>query len=101
MMLWSIIRGGSDQLGLLPGMVSEDDPRPAKEQFDANYSHGGGWRHMNGFTLKDDNSLVYSGDPPYRPLAVTWLRDELIVFYPYSWVAIIQPDRSFEVCRMD
>jgi hypothetical protein len=29
------------------------------------------------------------------------LRDELILIYEHSWVAIIQPDRTFETCRMD
>lgn len=27
--------------------------------------------------------------------------DETLVFYQHSWVAIIQQDWSFEVCRMD
>jgi hypothetical protein len=27
--------------------------------------------------------------------------DERIVFYPYSIVAVIQRDGSFEACRMD
>lgn len=56
---------------------------------------------FKGFTLADDNSLVYPGDPPVQPLAQAKLRHELVVFYPHSWVAVIQPDRSFEVCRMD
>jgi len=94
-------RIGPEHLGLLPGMLSERDPRPAREQLDANYQHGGGWQPFPGFKLHRDNSLSYPGDPPTKPLAMTMLRDELIVFYQYSWVAIIQPDRSFEVCRMD
>jgi len=103
MMTWALLdsRMTPEHLGLLPGMLDPADPRPAREQFDANYQHGGGWDPFKGFTLRADNSLSYPGDPPTKPLAMTTLRDELIVFYQYSWVAIIQPDRSFECCRMD
>jgi hypothetical protein len=103
MMTWLTLdkRVTAEHLGLLPGMLLEDDPRPAREQLDANYQHGGGWDPFPGFTLRQDNWLTYPGDPPTRPLAMTMLRGELIVFYEHDWVAIIQPDRSFEVCRMD
>jgi hypothetical protein len=82
-------------------MLSTDDPRPAREQFDANYRHGGGWQPQSGFTLTGNNSLKYPGDPPFHPLARIQLRDEQINIYEYGYVAIIQPNRSFEVCRMD
>lgn len=88
-----------DHLGLLPDMLSEHDPRPAKEQFDTNYVAG--WHEFKGFKLGADNSLSYPGDPTHKPLAQTKLRNELICFYQSAWVAIIQADRSFEVCRMD
>lgn len=88
------------RLGNLPYFLSEADPRPAREQFDANYKFGG-WRPFDGFKLMTNNALVYPGDPPIHPLAQTKLRDELILLYPHGWVAIIQPDRSFEVCKMD
>ena len=104
MMVWAMLHPKMDaeHLGLLPFMLDADDPRPAREQFDANYTHGGGWHPQPGFKLMDsDNSLKYPGDPPFSPLAQTNLRNELIVFYEYSYVAIIQPDRTFEVCRMD
>jgi len=90
-----------EALGLIPEFLSNDNPAPAKEQLDKNYQHGGGWWPMEGFKMCPDHSLVYPGDPPYKPIAQAWLRDELIVIYPYSWVAIIQPDKSFEVARMD
>jgi hypothetical protein len=91
---------GAD-LGFLPMFLSDDDPRPAREQFDTNYQHGGGWRPMQKFTLQGDNSLQYPGDPPLRPYAQVILRDELILVYPHSWVVIKQQDGSFEVARMD
>jgi hypothetical protein len=103
MMIWEMLHPNMtpEHLGLLPGMLDLDDPRPAKEQFDQNYAHGGGWDPFNGFELSVRNWLSYPGDPPLQPLAQLQFRDELIVFYIHSWVAIIQPDRSFEVCRMD
>ena len=88
-----------DHLGWLPSFLSEQDPASAKEQFNRNYQMG--WRPFKGFELELDNSLCYPGAPPHVPLAQYRLRDELVVFYDYAWVAIIQPDRSFEVCRMD
>lgn len=103
MMTWMLLhpKMTPEHLGLLPGMLDANDPRPAREQLDSNYQHGGGWHPMKGHVLGPDNSLTYPGDPPLPPLAFTRLRDELIVYYDYSFVAIIQPDRTFEVCRMD
>ena len=88
-------------LGLLPDFLSPDNPASAREQLHHNYNHGGGFQPFDGFTLHDDNSLKYPGDPPYPPVAIAKLRDETIILYPHSWVAIIQPDRSFVVARMD
>lgn len=88
-------------LGFIPAMLSEENPKLAKEQLDDGYQHGGGWSPFVGFRLEDDNSLHYPGDPPMFPLAYAMLRDELILFYPFAWVAIVQKDRSFEICQMD
>lgn len=90
-----------DFAGYIPMWLDEANPAPAKEQLDANYGHGGGWQPFKGFTLSADNSLTYPGDPPMPPRVEMHLRDELILMYDHAWVAIIQPDRSFEVCRMD
>jgi hypothetical protein len=86
-------------LGYLPQFLSERDPRPAREQFDTNYVHGG-WCPFKGFTMHD-NGLKYPGDPPMPLLAETKLRDEIVRLYQCSWVAIIQPDGSYEIARMD
>jgi hypothetical protein len=97
----------SDIFGILPEFLDPRDPRPAKEQFNARYAHGGGWRPSKGWQLLKDNTLYYSAslaegeDPRHPPLAQTKFRDELIVIYDHAWVAIIQPDRTFEVSRMD
>lgn len=89
------------QLGFIPFWLHESNHKSAREQLNAGYVFGGGWKPFKGFRLTEDNHLYYPGDPPISPLAQARLREELILFYPHSWVAVIQPDRSFEVCRMD
>lgn len=90
-----------EDLGFTPGFFSEDDPRPAREQANANYQHGGGWHPTEGFTLNEDMTITYPGDPPMAPFAMWKIRNEMVVMYPYGWVMILQRDRSFEVARMD
>ena len=90
-----------DMLGFIPDFLSEYDPRPAVEQLDENYSHGGGWRAFEGFTMLPDGNMQYPGDLPTTLLAEGKLREEIIRFYDYSWVAVVQPDGSFTVARMD
>ena len=93
----------ADMLGpFLPFFLRKDDPRKAAEQFNERYHHGG-WRSFGKgqFKLSAANHLKYPGDPPLAPLAMCKLRDELVVLYPAEFVAIIQPDRSFDVARLD
>ena len=92
-----------EHLGLIPLFLSSEDTAPAREQFDANYAHGGGWLPMSGWTLSDKLVLTYQDgeDPPLSPLAAAKFNGELILVYPYGWVAIVQPDGTFEVSRMD
>lgn len=93
-------RATIDHLGYIPDFLSESDPRPAKEQISNNYI--GGWHPMNKFKMEPDGSnMQYPGDPPLILLAETKLRDEVIKFYDCSWLAIIQPDGSFEISRLD
>lgn len=102
-MIWITRRDYSPAaLGFIPQFLDESDPRPAREQLDANYSHGGGWVPIEGFTLDPSHeTLRYPGDPPYRAVAGTTLRNETVVVFERSWVAVIQPGGSFEVARMD
>jgi len=102
-MIWEMLYPGmtAEHLGLLPGFLRDDDPRPAREQINERYAHGGGWRPMKGHRLGPRNFLTYPGDPPLPPVARARLRNELILFYPSSWVCIVQPDQSYEVCRID
>lgn len=89
-----------NMVGFIPHMLDETDPRPAKEQLNEQYAHGGGWRHMKGFVRKGA-VLHYSGDPPFHPIAVIPFRDEQVFIYRHGLVAIIQKDESFTVSRMD
>lgn len=94
-------RATMSMLGYLPSFLNEADPRPAKEQFHTAYGHGGGWNSFPGFTMLSSGDIQYPGDPPVPLLYETKLRDETIRFYLHAWVAIIQPDGSFEISRMD
>ncbi len=108
-----LLNGGTpDSVGLIPMWLDADDPRPAAEQLNEHYAHGGGWRPFGGFkrrpdgssegfVLRKDGSIKYPGDPAHKPIAAMMLRDELILMYPHGWVLIRQKDGTFEVCRMD
>ena len=102
-MLCRLINGGTpDDVGLIPGMLDADDPRPAHEQLDSGYPHGGGWRPFKGFAFNHDRlTLKYPGDPVMKPLAMMQLREEIILVYPHAWVLILQPTNTYEICRMD
>jgi hypothetical protein len=102
MLKWELLhpKMTMEHLGYIHIFFFEDDPRPAAQQIHSRY-HFGGWQPFDGFTLAKDNSLTYPEDPPIEPLAQAKLRDEMILFYPHSWVAIVQPDRTFEVARID
>jgi hypothetical protein len=89
-----------EDLGLLPYMLDPFDPRPASQQFDDNYQHGGGWMPIMGFLL-EDGRLKYPGDPPLSPIGMLTLNDEVIVFFEHALVCVVQKDGSFEVARMD
>lgn len=99
---WEIVhpRANIDMLGYVPRFLVEDDPRPAREQFNERYEFGG-WKPNKGFTKDDRDFMTYPGDPALPPVVQRMLRDERIVMYPGALVAIIQPDGSFEMARMD
>lgn len=88
--------------GWIPSFLVADNKDNAQTQFNQNYSHGGGWSPFSDkWVLHDDDSIEYPGDPTYKPLAYTYLHNQKVVVYPHAWVAIINPDKSFEVARMD
>jgi hypothetical protein len=91
-----------EMLGYLPLFLNDDDQRPAVEQLDANYRHGGGWRPMQGWTFDPKTLAIrYPGDPTLKPIAEMRLRKERILVYPHDWVVVVQPDNSFQIARMD
>ena len=98
---WIVAVGGDpEDWGIIPTFLDLDDPRPAKEQFNAHYM--GGWNCFEGFKWDRKNeTLSYTGDPPMKPISMLTFRDEVIVLFPSAWVMIIQPDESWEISRMD
>lgn len=103
-MVWEFMQPGFSAavLGFLPEFFTVRDARPAREQIAERY----GWSPIPGMTLHDGpgmhNVLTYPGDPPFMVVAQARLRNELLAFYlPGTLLAIIQPDRSFEVSRVD
>ena len=93
-----------DHLGFIAIMLDDADERPAREQFNEAYLRTGGcpWKPFKGFRMNPiTKAITYPGDPPLKPVACTQLRKERIYFYDHDWVAIVQEDGSFEMCRMD
>jgi hypothetical protein len=87
-----------EEWGLIITFLDGNDPRSAKEQFDAHY----GWQHFDGFTLNMESlELSYPDEPPLEPISIMLFRNEVIILYPHAWVLILQKDNSWEVCRMD
>jgi hypothetical protein len=101
-MIWVALhpQARPEMLGYIPQFISEDDPRPAKEQFQQNYIFGG-WSPFQGHKLIAGDRLKYPGDPPMLPIFRTYLRDEEITLYEHDWVMIKQKDGTWEVSRMD
>ena len=91
-------------VGYIPQFFNDEDERSAKEQVNRAYAHGGGFQPFEGFTLNSperDASLSYPDDPPMKEVSRTKLRDETIILFQHAWLAIVQPDGSFEVARID
>jgi hypothetical protein len=93
-----------ERAGFLPTFFSMHDPRSARDQLHESYIHGG-CVPFKGFTLKGNDTasfrLHYPGDPPMKPVSHALLHGELIVLFEYDWLAIIQPDGSHIICRVD
>ena len=102
-----ILQGTLRDLGFLPGMLDEDNPKLAREQLDAGYSHGGGWHPdmgvenwsvVKGFTLYSNRY-----HESYRARAVIYLplTGEMVIVAEHDFVGIISPGRDIEVARMN
>jgi hypothetical protein len=106
-MVWTLMhpKMEPDMLGFVPDFFSNADPAPAKEQLNQKYQHGGGFRPFHGFQMIE-NGLLYPGDPIMPLLAQTVLhpdtdKAEVIRLYLSSWLAIVQLDGTYEICRVD
>ena len=97
------VKGDPEAAGCIPHWLSTESDEGAVEQIHLNYGHGGGWQDFEGFTMAKDGSddLLYRGDPPTRKLAEMEVGNERVIVYEYGWVAVVQPDRSFRVARID
>ena len=92
--------------GLLPAFFDENDPRPAQDQLHEHYAHGGGVRPFKGFTLRDwqvSNGawLTYPEDHPLLEMTRAKMRDETLILFDCQWLAIVQPDGSHIITRVD
>lgn len=97
-----IIGGTLDDWGLIPDFLDTDDPRPAREQINENYAHGGGWQAFDKFTFDVENEiLTYPGDPPMRKISTMIFRDEQLHMFESAWVVILQQNGSWEAARLD
>ncbi len=103
---WALIdkRMTMDHLGAIPLLISQDDPRPLKEQIDDNYAFGGGWRCGGFGKFAFDQATAtakYPGDCPMKPLARFLCRDETLYFYDHAIVAVVDAQGTAEFSRMD
>ena len=93
-------------VAFLQDIFRGDDPRPAVEQANDRYAHGGGWRPFAGFEMTGADTtggaaIHYPGDPAMRELSRCTLNTETLILFEYGWVAVLQPDGSFVIARMD
>lgn len=104
--MWKLLhpKMTDEHLGFLPMILRADDPRPAREQIEERYAHGGGYHpYPDGAWTFSGNSMKFPGDPPLLPLASLALplsHEELFV-YDHALVRIQQADGSSRVTRMD
>ena len=96
----------AELLGYIPQIIPGNEP--AVPEINANYGHGGGWWHMEGWTIDKAGVIQYQDtgeddrDPPLTPVAVaTNSFGETIRIYENAWVSIQQANGDFEVARMD
>jgi hypothetical protein len=95
-------RATHEMLGFLPKFLDNADPRPAKEQFQERYAHGGGWDPTSLRFTVTPQGLRYPGDPVMHLVAEGVLHGkETIRIYDCAWVSITQEDGTYEICRMD
>lgn len=91
-----------EHLGFLPFIIDASDPRPVEAQVEERYQHGGGWRPNCKWAMDPNTkAITFLGDKPLQPLARIQVNGETVYVYDHAYVAIVQPDGSYEVGRMD
>lgn len=98
--------GTEDHLGFTRYFIKDEAGAPSiREQLNANYAHGGGWRPFGQgqWELQTDMGLAYPGDPPYSARAKITFDNfpEQLWVYDSAWFMILNEDATFEVARMD
>lgn len=89
-------------LGFVPDFFSNGVDKPAREQLNDNYAHGGGYSEIKGFTFNKENlTLKYPGDPLLQCLARSKLHDEQLFFFDHALLVILQPSGEWAVTRVD
>ena len=93
-------------LGVIPHWFYEVG-KSCKDIVNENYGHGGGWRRTAlSFVLRTDCPaeewrLEYPPDPAMFLLAYCVIGLEIFCIFEHAWCAIIQPDGTYEICRID
>lgn len=85
----------------LPHWFNPNVEETAQQAIHRHYGHGGGWQPFHGFVMGPGNALAYPGDPKLYPVARATFRGQEIYVYEHSWIAVVNPDGSYEVCRVD
>lgn len=100
---WEMLVPGftMEHLGLVPYWFDSEDKRTVRELIETYYQHGGGFRNIDGCTMAENQTIKYPGDPRMKPLAKMQHGDELVLMYDYAILAIVQPDGTFQVTRVD
>jgi hypothetical protein len=93
----------ADLVGFIPSFLNDESDKPAKEQIDDHYQHGGGWNSFDGFRIVRQNPMTikYPEDPELRAIARIRVNDETVYIFPMAWVLIMQKDGSWEIARID
>jgi hypothetical protein len=91
-------------MGAVPWFFDDEDPRPAAEQLNERYAHGGGFRPWGKEKWKLDAkalTIKWPGEKAMKPRAKATLHTDTLVFYDHAILAIIHEDGTFDVTRVD
>lgn len=100
--VWRDLNGNVVDAGWLPVIFQLGDPRPAKEQIEERYAHGGGWSPNEKFATLPDGRIQYPEDDPLAPMFWTQIDSgETLILFEGSWLRILRPDATSDIVRMD